>query len=137
MRRSRRTTTPIGPLRAAAAMHRPPGRRSTRRGSTTGLEPFGLGIGLSTGEVAAALLGSDERLEYTLVGDTVNLAQRLQDLARPAGTTVLSEPTAGGARRSRAPMRRTADPQQVKGRETPVIAYRDRPPSDHLAEEPT
>ena len=49
------------------------------------LSPFGLGIGLSTGEVAAALLGSDERLEYTLVGDTVNLAQRLQDLARPGG----------------------------------------------------
>ena len=48
-----------------------------------GLSPFGLGIGLSTGEVAAALLGSEERLEYTLVGDTVNLSQRLQDLARP------------------------------------------------------
>ena len=54
---------------------------------------FGLGIGLSTGEVAAALLGSDERVEYTLVGDTVNLAQRLQDLARPAGTMVLSGAT--------------------------------------------
>ena len=49
------------------------------------LSPFGLGIGLSTGDVAAAMLGSDERLEYTLVGDTVNLAQRLQDLARPSG----------------------------------------------------
>src|SRR3712207_3901285 len=58
-----------------------------------GLPEFGLGIGLSTGEVAAALLGSDERVEYTLVGDTVNLAQRLQDLARPAGTIVLSAPT--------------------------------------------
>ena len=52
-----------------------------------GLPPFGLGIGLSTGPVAAALLGSEERLEYTLVGDTVNLAQRLQDLARPAGVS--------------------------------------------------
>ena len=55
--------------------------------------PFGLGIGLSTGPVAAALLGSEERLEYTLVGDTVNLAQRLQDLARPAGRIVISEST--------------------------------------------
>ena len=58
-----------------------------------GLAPFGLGIGLSTGEVAAAMLGSAERMEYTLVGDTVNLAQRLQDLARPAGTTVVGEST--------------------------------------------
>ncbi len=86
-----------------------------------GLEPFGLGIGLSTGEVAAALLGSDERLEYTLVGDTVNMAQRLQDLARPAGTTVVSELTVkalpGGA------SLRPLDVQQVKGRETPVVAY--------------
>src|SRR5215472_14829604 len=39
-----------------------------------GLPPFGLGLGLSTGEAAAALLGSAERLEYTLVGDTVNLS---------------------------------------------------------------
>jgi class 3 adenylate cyclase len=58
-----------------------------------GLPIFGMGIGLSTGRVAAALLGSDERFEYTLVGDNVNLAQRLQDLARPAGTTVISGAT--------------------------------------------
>ena len=87
-----------------------------------GLPPFGLGIGVSTGPVAAALLGSEERLEYTLVGDTVNLAQRLQDLARPAGTTVLSGPT----------VEAIAEPLDlesmgehiVKGRETPVDAYR-------------
>ena len=63
-----------------------------------GLPVFGLGIGLSTGEAAAALLGSEERLEYTLVGDTVNLAQRLQQFAA-AGETVLSEPTAPRAAR--------------------------------------
>ncbi len=86
-----------------------------------GLEPFGLGIGLSTGEVAAALLGSEERLEYTLVGDTVNMAQRLQDLARPAGTTVVSEQTAE-VLTSLCSMRKL-EVQQVKGRETPVVAY--------------
>src|SRR5579859_4557501 len=57
-----------------------------------GLPAFGLGLGLSTGEAAAALLGSAERLEYTLVGDTVNLAQRLQQLAS-AGETVISAAT--------------------------------------------
>ena len=65
------------------------GRAQHPRGRPTGCEPFGLGIGLSTGEAAAALLGSEERLEYTLVGDTVNLSQRLQQLAA-AGETVLS-----------------------------------------------
>lgn len=86
-----------------------------------GLDPFGLGIGLSTGEVAAAMLGSAERVEYTLVGDVVNLAQRLQDLARPAGTTVASEPTVHGARAR--PWEALGN-RCVKGRESTVVAYR-------------
>jgi len=86
-----------------------------------GLPPFGLGLGLSTGEVAAALLGSDERLEYTLVGDTVNLAQRLQQLAA-AGETVLSEATRLAVTTE---LDAEALPVQlVKGRDTPVVAYR-------------
>src|SRR4051794_29365670 len=87
-----------------------------------GLPEFGLGIGLSTGEVAAALLGSDERVEYTLVGDTVNLAQRLQDLARPAGTVVMSGATADAL--STRPQLDVMGEQQVKGREAPVLAFR-------------
>ncbi|WP_205856487.1 adenylate/guanylate cyclase domain-containing protein [Phytoactinopolyspora endophytica] len=86
-----------------------------------GLEPFGMGIGLSTGEVAAALLGSDERLEYTLVGDTVNMAQRLQDLARPAGTTIASEATAASAPDWAFEQ---LDSVHVKGRDAPVTACR-------------
>jgi class 3 adenylate cyclase/ActR/RegA family two-component response regulator len=87
-----------------------------------GLPPFGLGIGISTGRVAAALLGSEERLEYTVVGDTVNLAQRLQDRARPAGTIVLSDPTYAGLR-TPVEAERLA-PEAVKGREAPVAAYK-------------
>jgi class 3 adenylate cyclase len=86
-----------------------------------GLHEFGLGIGLSTGEVAAALLGSEERLEYTLVGDTVNLSQRLQQLAE-AGETVLSGPTHHALS---IPTDAIALPAQlVKGRDTPILAYK-------------
>jgi class 3 adenylate cyclase/DNA-binding NarL/FixJ family response regulator len=88
---------------------------------TQGLPEFGLGIGLSTGEVAAVLLGSEERMEYTLVGDTVNLAQRLQQWAGP-GEIVLSEPTYKGA--SNPPEANRLEPATVKGREAPVVAYR-------------
>ena len=92
-----------------------------QRWGDEGLPAFGLGIGVSTGPVAAALLGSEERLEYTVVGDTVNLAQRLQDQARPAGRIVLSEATYGALR---APVgAERLDPLMVKGRETPVTAY--------------
>ena len=51
-------------VRAAVRMHRR--QDEVNRGwGERGLPAFGLGIGVSTGEVAAALLGSDERLEYT------------------------------------------------------------------------
>jgi adenylate cyclase len=86
-----------------------------------GLPAFGLGLGLSTGEAAAALLGSAERLEYTLVGDTVNLSQRLQQLADP-GETVLSEATLQ-ALSTQVPAR-PLGPQHVKGRDAPVTAYK-------------
>jgi class 3 adenylate cyclase len=86
-----------------------------------GLPCFGLGIGLSTGPVAAALLGSEERLEYTLVGDTVNLSQRLQDLARPAGRIVLSESTLDDL--TERPECEPMGEQAVKGRQQTVRAY--------------
>ncbi len=105
---------------AAIAMH---GRQATLDGqwAAEGLEAFGLGIGLSTGEVAAALLGSEERVEYTLVGDTVNLAQRLQDLARPAGTTVAS---AGTVELATGWCFEPLGEQHVKGRVAAVEAFR-------------
>jgi class 3 adenylate cyclase/ActR/RegA family two-component response regulator len=113
-------------LVAAAAMHE---RQAAvnEKWRTDGFPEFGLGIGLSTGEVAAALLGSAERVEYTLVGDTVNLAQRLQDLARPAGTTVLSGATVEALQSP--PAVEAMGEQFVKGRETPVEAYRVRQPA--------
>jgi class 3 adenylate cyclase/DNA-binding NarL/FixJ family response regulator len=105
---------------AAAAMHSLQSEINDRW-TVAGLPPFGLGLGLSTGEAAAALLGSPERLEYTLVGDTVNLSQRLQQLAS-AGETVLSEATVR-ALTERVDTTRLP-PQLVKGRDTPVVAYK-------------
>jgi adenylate cyclase len=91
------------------------------RWEADGLPAFGLGLGLSTGAAAAALLGSAERLEYTLVGDTVNLCQRLQQLA-DKGETVASEATVKALKADVDTVLLGA--QQVKGRETPVIAYK-------------
>ncbi len=92
-----------------------------RRWREQGLPEFGLGIGVTTGTVAAALLGSKERLEYTLVGDTVNLAQRLQQWAEP-GDTVLSEATYQAL--TDPPGAEELPPALVKGRDTPVAAWR-------------
>lgn len=105
---------------AAAAMHAAQ-ERVNARWQEEGLDPFGLGIGLSTGEVAAALLGSEERVEYSLVGDTVNLAQRIQQWAEP-GETVLSEPTYQAL--AAAVAAEALEPRPVKGRRALVAAYR-------------
>jgi class 3 adenylate cyclase len=109
-------------LRAATAMHAAQ-EQLDEVWAARDLPPFGLGIGLSTGEVAAALLGSEERLEYTVVGDTVNLSQRLQDLARPAGTTIASRATIDALKGGGAP---PSEPLEVhvKGREGAVLAVR-------------
>lgn len=107
-------------VEAAAAMHTAQDEVNARW-AAEGLPPFGLGIGISTGPAAAALLGSEERLEYTIVGDTVNLTQRLQQWAEP-GETVLSEPTVGALSQ---PVDAAAlPPERVKGRTSPVQAYK-------------
>lgn len=107
-------------LATAEAMHAAQ-QEINRRWRAEGLAPFEMGIGLSTGEVAAALLGSEEHLEYSLVGDTVNMAQRLQQWAEP-GQTVLSEATYKGLA---APVEaEQLAPATVKGRSAPVLAYK-------------
>jgi class 3 adenylate cyclase len=93
--------------------------------SEQGRPSFGLGIGLSTGQVAAALLGSQDRVEYTMVGDTVNLAYRLCDAARPAGSTVASATTVNGAFGvGEADGYQLLPALPVKGRSATVAAYR-------------
>jgi class 3 adenylate cyclase/ActR/RegA family two-component response regulator len=107
-------------LEAALAMHAAQ-RLVNERWRARRLPPFALGIGLSTGQVAAALLGSEEHLEYTLVGDAVNLAQRLQQLGG-GGEVIVSEATLRSM--SRRPDAEAIPPTLVKGRVTPVVAYR-------------
>lgn len=107
-------------LAAAEAMHQAQAGKNETWLSED-LEPFGLGIGLSTGTVAAALLGSEERMEYTVIGDTVNLTQRLQQWAKP-GETVISENT--WLALSDPPEADQLEPNTVKGRVAPVVAYR-------------
>jgi class 3 adenylate cyclase/DNA-binding NarL/FixJ family response regulator len=107
-------------LKAALAMQA--GQEDVnRRWIGEGLCRFDIGIGLSSGEVAAVLLGSEERLEYTVIGDNVNLAQRLQQWAGP-GELVISEATYDEL--GDLPQVEPIEPARVKGRQAPVRAYR-------------
>jgi class 3 adenylate cyclase len=81
------------------------------------------GIGIHTGEVLAASIGSPERLSYALVGDPVNLASRMQGLTKEVGGVVLV--SGDTVRRLRDPGELEAlHAVRVKGRLAEVEVYR-------------
>ncbi len=75
-------------VRAALEMRRRLGLVNQRL-AQQGYAPLRNGIGIHTGEVLAANIGGGDRLSYSLVGDTVNLASRLQGLNKKFGTKII------------------------------------------------
>ncbi|MDD9902063.1 MAG: PAS domain-containing protein, partial [Rhodospirillaceae bacterium] len=97
-------------------------RELNRRRRAEGKIPIDIGIGLSTGELISGNIGSPKRMDYTVIGDTVNLAARLESATKYYGVPVLaSEFTVAGSNGQH--QFRELDLIVVKGKTEPVAVY--------------
>ena len=73
---------PLRALRTALAMQAGIRELSARR-AAEGKPPLKIGIGVNAGTAVAGSVGTETRMEYTVIGDSVNLASRLESYAKP------------------------------------------------------
>ncbi len=106
----------LNAVKAAVTMQKKLGKLNEEL-RAEGYENIAIGIGLHTGEATIGYIGSDKRSEYTAIGDTVNLASRLESNAN-GGQVLMTEATAA-ASGNLIPVNQR-EPLTVKNRVQPV-----------------
>ena len=92
-----------------------------------GIPPMVTGIGINTGEVAAGGIGTADRLHYSVIGDAVNITQRLENLTKVLGETsaIISEGTYEALGIYRENFKLSPMGGQIfKGKSAPIMVYR-------------
>jgi adenylate cyclase len=104
--------------RAAVAMRREL-RKLNEQWRAQGTEELRIGIGINRGEVLVGNIGSEEKMDFTVIGDAVNLASRLEGLTRIYQVDILLGPTVCDLLRDEFHLR-SVGRVQVKGKTKPV-----------------
>lgn len=107
--------------------------RINARRSERGDPPFHTGIGINTGVVTAGGLGSKDRLHYTIIGDTVNTTQRLENLTRQLGESgvIISQHTWSALRNLRVKFHlELLGVKMLKGKSEALPVYRLHPATE-------
>lgn len=87
-------------------------------------DPVQVGIGLHCGEVYCGAIGDDDRLEFTVLGDTVNVAARLEQESKTASAPLLvSEELLNAAGEAPGNGWRALPPHTLRGRQRPIRLY--------------
>jgi adenylate cyclase len=107
--------------RAALAMRREL-RQLNQKWREEGRMGLGMGVGINQGEVIVGNIGSHERMDPTVIGDSVNLASRLEGLTRVYGVDILVGASAAELARDEVHLRSVAR-VQVKGKSKPVDIF--------------
>ena len=106
-------------LRASLAIQDRIGTLNHERGER-GLVPIVVGIGVNTGEVVLGNVGSEERMNFTAIGDAVNIAARLGDMAEP-GQIIACEATVTAA--GQGFVCQPLPPASLKGKSQPIAVF--------------
>ncbi len=107
--------------RAALAMRREL-RQLNQKWREEGRMGLGMGIGINQGDVIVGNIGSHERMDPTVIGDSVNLASRLEGLTRTYGADILVGASVAELARDEVYLRSVAR-VQVKGKSKPVDIF--------------